>query len=97
MRIVDIIWSPKIIDKLAWKHGVTPEEVEEVLFGRRLCRKIQKGHVPGEDLYVAFGRTHAGRYLSIFFIYKTDRQTFILSARDMDQKERRRFERESHS
>ena len=97
MRIVDLIWSQQKIDKLAWKHNVTPEEVEEVLFGRPLYRKLQKGHVRGEDLYAAFGTAHADRYLSIFFIYKIDRQAFILSARDMDRKERRRYERESHS
>ena len=97
MRIIDLIWSQQTIDKLAWKHNVIPEEVEEILFGRPLYRKIQRGHVRGEDLYAAFGTTQAGRYLSVFFIYKTDRQAFILSARDMDSKERRRYERESHS
>lgn len=97
MRIVDLIWSPEVIDKLAWKHGVAPEEVEEVIFGKPRCRKLQRGHVPGEDLYVAFGTTHAGRYLSVFFIHKVDRRGFVVSARDMDPKERRRFERESPS
>lgn len=33
MRIADIIWRPEVIDKLAWKHGVTAEEVDQVLFG----------------------------------------------------------------
>ncbi len=73
-----------------------PQEVEEVLFGRPLYRKIQRGHIRGEDLYAAFGTTDAGRYLSVFFIHKIDGQAVILSARDMDQKERRRYERKSH-
>jgi hypothetical protein len=51
----DIIWLPYIIDKLATKHQVTPEEVDEVLFSRPLYRKIQKGHNPGEDVYSALG------------------------------------------
>jgi hypothetical protein len=63
MRIVDIIWLPHVVDKLAWKHGVTPEEVDDILFGHPLLRKVQKGHVPGEDLYAALGQTEAGRYL----------------------------------
>lgn len=46
MRIVDIIWRPEVIDKLAWKHGATPEEVDQVLFGRPLFRKVQKGMFP---------------------------------------------------
>lgn len=93
MRIVDIIWFPQVIDKLDWKHDLTPEEVEEVLFGKPMYRKVQRGHINGEDLYAAFGRTDAGRYLSVFFIYKLTREALILSARDMDDKERRQYER----
>ena len=94
MRIVDVIWLPEVVDKLAWKHGVLPVEVEEVLFGRPIYRRVKKGHVPGEDLYAALGQTESGRYLIAFFIYKTDRQARVLSARDMDGKERRQYERE---
>lgn len=93
MRIADIIWLPNIIDKLDWKHGVRPEEVDEVLFSKPLFRKVQKGHVPGEDLYAALGRSQAGRYLIVFFIYKQTREALILSAREMDRKERRQYER----
>jgi uncharacterized DUF497 family protein len=63
-----------------------------VLFGRPKYRKVQRGHVPGENLYAACGQTDAGRYLIVFFILKLDQQAFILGARDMDHKERRRFE-----
>ena len=93
MRIVDIIWLPHVIDKLASKHRVTPEEVDEVLFGRPLYRKVQKGHVPGEDVYAALGRTQAGRYLIVIFVYKQTREALVLSARDMDRKERRQYDR----
>jgi len=93
MHVNDIIWLPHIIDKLAWKHHVTPEEAEEVLFGHPLYRRVQRGHVPGEDLYAALGRTDAGRYLIVFFIYKPTRKALILSARDMEEKERRQYER----
>lgn len=93
MHVVDIIWLSQILDKLAWKHRVFPEEVEEVLFGRPVYRRVQKGHVPGEDLYAALGQTDAGRYLIVFFIYKATREALILSARDMDDKERRQYAR----
>lgn len=93
MRIVDITWLPHIVDKLAWKHGVTPEEVDEVLFGQPLFRKVQKGHVPGEDLYAAFGQTESGRYLIVLFVYKLTREALIVSARDMDSAERRIYGR----
>jgi uncharacterized DUF497 family protein len=93
MHIADIIWLPHVIDKLAWKHHVLPEEIEDILFGHPLYRKVQKGHVPGEDLYTALGQTEAGRYLIIFFIYKSSGEALILSARDMDDKERRQYAR----
>ena len=93
MYIADIIWLPHIIDKLAWKHQVVPEEVDQLLFGKPFYRKVQKGHVPGEDVYAALGRTEAGRYLIVFFVYKTTREALILSARDMDRKERRQYGR----
>ncbi len=92
MRIVGVLWSPAVVDKLAWKHNVGPEEVEQVFLGRPKFRKLQKGQVPGEDLFAACAQTDAGRYLIVFFIFKADRHAFILSARDMDHKERRRFE-----
>lgn len=93
MHIADIIWLPHIIDKLAWKHQVMPEEVDDVLFGKPYYRKAQKGHVPGEDVYAALGQTDAGRYLVIYFVYKQTREALILSARDMDRKERKLYER----
>lgn len=93
LRIIDIIWRPEVVDKLDWKHGVSPEEVDQALFNQPLFRKLQKGHVPGEDVYVAFGQSEAGRYLSIFFIYKQSREALVLTAREMDDKERRYYER----
>ncbi len=93
MKIDGIIWLPEIIDKLIWKHRVFQEEVEEVLHGNPLYRKVQKGHVPGEHLYSALGRTDAGRYLIVFFIYKLTREALVLSARDMDETERKQYER----
>lgn len=93
MRIVDLIWLPGVIDKLDWKHNVKPEEVNEILFGSPIYRKTQKGHIPGEDLYAAMGQTESGRYLVVFFIYKSTHEALILSTRDMDKKERRQYER----
>lgn len=80
-----------MIDKLAWKHSVSPEEVDEVLFGNAQFQKVQRGHIPGEDVYAGLGQTDAGRYLIVFFVYKPTREALILSARDMERKERRRY------
>lgn len=70
MNIYEIIWHNKFVEKLAAKHRVSTEEVEEVLFGQPFVRFWEKGAVRGEDLYAAYGQTAAGRYLIVFFIYK---------------------------
>jgi hypothetical protein len=93
MHVADIIWLPDIVDKLEWKHHVAQAEIENILFGRSLCRKVQKGNVAGEDVYAALGRTDAGRYLVVFFVYKLSQEALILSARDMDDHERRQYGR----
>lgn len=93
LRIVDIIWRPEVIDKLAWKHGVDPEEVDQVLFRKPLFRKLHRGYIPGEHVFAALGQTESGRYLTVIFIYKTSRQALILTARDMEDRERKAYER----
>lgn len=86
--IDDIIWLNSIVDKLICKHNVTTTEVEEVLEGNCKFLKKQSGKVDNEHLYNALGRTSSGRYLSIFFIRKLNKNALIVSARDMNIKER---------
>ena len=93
MQIKDIIWLPDIIDKLDWKHHVVPEEVEQVFDGQPMYRRIERGKIRGEDLYAALGQINTGRYLIIFFIHKMTGEALIISARDMEQKDRRQYER----
>jgi len=88
----EIIWLDYIVDKLAWKHHVLPAEVEEVLESRRTLHwRNQKGRIEGEDIYNALGRTEAGRYVSVFYIKKLGNRALIISARDMNQTEKRRY------
>ena len=68
-------------------------EVEEVLTGKPRIFKKELGKVEGEDLYNALGRTENGRYLSVFFIKKLGNRALIITARDMDRNERRRYEK----
>ena len=90
-NINDIIWLERIVEKLAWKHNVLPSEVEEVL--SRDCKifRKEKGKVEGEHLYNALGKTEAGRFLSIFFIKKLEKKALIVTARDMNRSERKRY------
>ncbi len=89
MQINDIIWRREIVDKLEQKHHVTTDEVEDVLYNKPVFRRAEKGFYEGEDLYYAYGRTDNGRYLFVVFIYKASHDALIISARDMDSKERK--------
>lgn len=91
MKIKEIIWFDDIIEKLLCKHGVRQHEVREVLTNKPHFRFVEKGHCSGENVYAAMGQSHSGRYLIIFFVYKTDKRALILSAREMTKTERRLY------
>ena len=94
MQIETIVCPERIEAKLESKHHVTFYEARQILFGKPRIRFAEKGHTPGEDVYVAFGQALAGRYLSVFFIYKPRLKTaVIISARDMSDKERKAYGR----
>jgi len=82
-----------VVEKIARKRSVLADEVEEALASRPRMRRISRGHLKGEDVYVAYGRTETGRYLTVFFIHKQSGDALILSAKDMDEKEHAAFRR----
>ena len=92
MKIENFIWHHDAIDKLTFKHHVDTNEVEEVFDNRPRIRFVQKGDRKGEDVYIALGRSAAGRYLAVIFIHKNN-NALILSARDMAKRERKQYER----
>lgn len=67
--------------------------MEEVLTNRPLFRFMSKGKQAGEDVYSAMGQTDEGRYLIVIFILKQRNRALVISARDMDSKERRYYGR----
>jgi uncharacterized DUF497 family protein len=97
LRLYHIIWKDKFVAKLADKHGVTTEEVEEVLFSSPHVRLAERGRVRGENLYVAYGQTSAGRYLAVFFIHKRRAASLPISARDMTLAERRYYDEQKEA
>jgi hypothetical protein len=93
MNIEGIIWLRSIVDKLAFKHHVETNEVEEVLTEEPKFGFVEKGEREGENVYMALGQTEAGRYLTALFIHKKSKEALILSARDMAEKERKLYGR----
>jgi uncharacterized protein len=82
MNITGFIWMRHVVDKLAFKHHVTIYEVEEMFSRKPKFLFVEKGKRKKENVYMALGQTHAGRYLTAIFIYKpTTNEALILSAR----------------
>lgn len=93
MQIYEVIWKEQFVVKIQTKHQITLEEVEEVLFSKAIFRKAERGRIKGEDLYTAHGKTEAGKYLVIFFIYKLNKAALPITARQMTLSERRYYEK----
>jgi len=93
LKISSLIWLEEIVEKITSKHHVSPDEVREVLNGCVHFRYVEKGYRLGENVYSALGQTDSGRFLIIFFIYKKGNDALILSARDMTDAERKRYEK----
>ncbi len=93
MRINEIIWKDTFVEKLACKHHVQIHEAEEALQSNPLIRRVKKGNVKDEDVYSAYKHIQNGRYLIVFFILKKGGKILPISARDMDNAERRYYEK----
>lgn len=88
MRIRELIWPKNRIDHIA-RHGVTPEEVEEVCFGRPLVQRAKsEGTNPA---YYVLGQTGAGQYLFCVVIQFPDGRGYPVTARPMTDKEKHRY------
>jgi uncharacterized DUF497 family protein len=93
LKITDIIWKERFVEKLSSKHGVSTTEVEDVLGSKPVIRRVAKGRVRGEDVYSALSQIQSGRYLIVFFIKKKHGMILPISARDMEESERRYYGR----
>lgn len=86
MEIDDLVWDPRVVEKIARKHTITDVEVESVFFdGNPWVRRYQQ-------VYHAFGQTAEGRYLFIVFISLGHKKVRPITARDMTSSERRLYQ-----
>jgi len=89
MRIREFIWPEDRIDHIA-RHDVSPEEFEEVCFGRPFVRRAKS---EGKNrVYYVLGQTAAGRRLFCVAIQFPEGRGFPVTARPMTDKERSRYD-----
>jgi uncharacterized protein len=79
-------WDDDNIDHIE-RHEFTPEEVEEVFAGSCKVRRTR------EQLYIALGETLDGRLAFVVFRRLPGSVIRVITARDMEDKERRLFRR----
>ena len=95
-RIVGFDWDSGNDAKSAAKHGVSAAESEEIFFNQPLLVVGDPAHSRDEARLHALGVTHAGRRLQITFTLRADGTLIrVISAHDMSDRERRRYEQEA--
>jgi uncharacterized DUF497 family protein len=87
VRFSGFEWDEGNILHLALRHGIEPEEAEEVFAIRPLIRKTKRGH------YAAFGPSRSGRLLVIVFEKGAKGVIRVITGWDMDARERRYYMR----
>ena len=77
------------------KHGVTQADAEQIFFNEPLFITPDESHSETERRYRAFGKTSSGRLLTVIFtLRQAETRIRVISARDMNAKERRLYEQE---
>lgn len=88
MPISEVLWPEDRVDHIA-RHGVRPEEFEEVCFGAPL---VLRAKATGQNpVYYLLGETEAGRLLFCVAIEFPDGKAYPVTARNMTTKEKRRY------
>lgn len=79
-------WSARHIAR----HNVTLEEVREAILERPRYQ-----HRGRNETVIVYGQTSAGRHLLVVLADEGDGMAFVITARDMNLKERRLFQRKA--
>jgi uncharacterized DUF497 family protein len=88
--IQKFFWPEDRIEHIG-RHGVTPEEFEEVCFGQALVlRRKSEGVNP---VYHVLGQTSSGKYLLCIVISFPDGNGYPVTARAMTPRENQRYQR----
>lgn len=84
-------WDVYNAEKNWKKHCVTPSECEQIFFNRPLAVADDIRHSEEENRFYALGSTDANRMLFVVFIVRSNKIR-VISARDMNRKERKVYQ-----
>jgi uncharacterized DUF497 family protein len=82
-------WTDRNFQHVA-EHGVEPEEAEKI---------VEEAEPPwpryrGDGKYLVWGRGRGDRLLQVVFVLEPDDAVYVIHARPLTQKEKRRFRRQ---
>lgn len=69
------------------KHGVGPEEAEFIVRAARAPYPEERG----DDKWRVWGQSADGRYLQVVFVVDIDDTVYVIHARPLNDREKRRF------
>jgi uncharacterized DUF497 family protein len=87
-------WDKGNINKNLYKHNAENWECEQIYFNEPLIILDDPKHSYAEKRWAAFGKTDAGRMLTVIFT-KRGSLIRVISARDTNRKERIFYEKNS--
>ncbi len=91
-KIIGFEWDAWNIDKSYKKHGISPNEAEEVFLDERV--KIEKDikHQEQEERFIAIGKTTENKILFVVFTIRKDKIR-IISGRPANKKEKEVYQK----
>jgi len=91
-KIIGFEWDKWNIDKSYKKHGISPNETEEVFLDERVQIKKDIKHQEQEDRFIAIGKTTEKKLLFVVFTIRKDKIR-IISGRTANKKEKEVYQK----
>ncbi|MEK7595323.1 MAG: BrnT family toxin [Patescibacteria group bacterium] len=89
--LLEFDWNAGNENKNFLKHQVTNEETEEIFSNEPILVLRDQKHSAHEERFLLLGITNNDRRLSVIFTIRSNKVR-VISARDMDKKERKFYE-----
>jgi hypothetical protein len=90
-KCIGFEWGKHNSEKITTRHGVTPVECEQVFFNIPVIAGDDERHSKIENRFYVLGQTDSDRLLFLVFTVRNDKLR-VVSARDMNRKERRVYQ-----
>lgn len=87
-------WDKGNLDKSYQKHGITPNEAEEIFLDENAITVRDIRHSQKETRFIIIGKTTEAKTLFVVFTLRKDKVR-IISARPANRKERDKYEQKA--